>query len=332
MTGFGRHLWVFIVGVIVAIAQAFPVHAQQAWKPQKNVEVVVPAGPGGGQDQIGRSMQKRMQDVGPDSALISVVNRAGGGGTVAWAYIAQKASDPHYLSIFAPPLLTNHIHGRSQMHHTQLTPISLFASEYIAFAVRTESPFVTAKDLFEQLKKDPASISISTGSAVGSITHINLGRVLKAAGVDVKRLKIVTFDSSPAATTALLGGHIDLVCTTPVNFLAHKGAGRLRLLGVSAPRRLGGDLADVPTWKDSGIDVVDANWRGLVAPKGLTPEQIDFWGKFMLDLSGSAEWRKGVLEKNLWESSYLNPRDTSRFLDEQYVQMKAMLVELGLVK
>lgn len=307
-------------------------NAQSSWKPHKNVEIVVPAGPGGGQDQIGRTIQRIMQEQNPLVSSMSVVNRPGGGGTVSWTYVSQKAADPHYLSIFAPPLLTNHIHGRSPLHHSQLTPIALFASEYIAFAVRSDSPITTAKDLFERLKKDPTSISISTGSAVGSITHITLGKVLKAAGVDVKRLKIVTFDSSPAATTALLGGHIDMVSTTPVNFLAQKNAGRLRLLGVSAPKRLGGGLSDVPTWKEIGINVVDANWRGLVGAGGLTQPQVEFWGKAMLDLSNSSDWKTGVLEKNLWEGSYLNPQDTSRFLNEEYAEMRAALADLGLVK
>jgi putative tricarboxylic transport membrane protein len=307
-------------------------HAQLSWKPQKNVEIVVPAGPGGGQDQIGRTIQRIMQEQNPLVSSMSVVNRPGGGGTVSWTYVLQKTTDPHYLSIFAPPLLTNHIHGRSSLHHSQLTPIALFASEYIAFAVRADSPFTSAKDLFERLKKDPASISISTGSAIGSITHIALGKVLKAAGVDVKRLRVVAFDSSPAATTALLGGHIDLVSTTPVNFLAHKNEGRLRLLGVSAPKRLGGGLSDVPTWKEMGVNVVDANWRGLIGAGGLTQQQVEFWGKAMLDLSNSPEWKNSVLEKNSWEGSYMSPRDTSRFLNEEYAEMKAALVDLGLVK
>ncbi len=318
--------------VLIACLLTTSAHAQSSWKPQKNVEIVVPAGPGGGQDLLGRTIQRIMQEQNPLVSSMSVVNRPGGGGTVSWTYVSQKTADPHYLSIFAPPLLTNHIHGRSSLHHSQLTPIALFASEYIAFAVRADSPITTAKDLFERLKKNPASISISTGSAVGSITHIALGKVLKAAGVDVKGLRVVAFDSSPAATTALLGGHIDMVSTTPINFLAHKNEGRLRLLGVSAPKRLGGGLSDVPTWKEIGINVVVANWRGLVGAGGLTQQQVEFWGKAMLDLSNSSEWRTGVLEKNLWEGNYLNPRDTGLFLNEEYAEMRAALADLGLVK
>jgi putative tricarboxylic transport membrane protein len=301
------------------------------WRPERNVEIIVGTGPGGGQDKTARTVQRILQERKLVAAPVSVVNKPGGGGGVGWTYLNQHAPDAHYLEIGNPTLLTNHIMGRSPMTYTHFTSIAILFTESVAFSVREESPIRTGRDLVERLRKDPASVSFSVGSSLGSANHIAAAQVAKLAGADPRRLKAVVFQGGGEAITALLGGHVDFIASAANNVVGHVAAGKIRVIAVTAPRRLPGTLAAVPTWKEQGVNVVVSNWRMIAGPKGMSPEQVAYWERALGRLVATDEWKKD-LQQNDFESLFEKSDAAQRFLRSQYDEFKAELTDVGLAR
>jgi putative tricarboxylic transport membrane protein len=317
------------VAYVAAFLIAGPAAAQ--WKPERNIEIIVGTGPGGGQDKTARTVQHLLTDKRFIEAPVTVVNKPGGGGAVGWAYLNQHAGDAHYAVVGTTTLLTSQITGRSPVGFTDITPLAMLLSESVALSVRQESPLLTGKDLVERLKKDASSVSASIGSSVGGPNHIAFALIAKAAGGDVKKLKTVVFQGGGEAITATLGGHVDLISSAANNVIPHLAAGKMRVLGIAAPQRLGGVFAKVPTWKEQGIDVQITNWRMLAGPKGLTAAQIAYWDGALAKLVKTDEWKKD-LDNNVFENTYMNSDETRRYLKAQYDQFHAALSEVGLAK
>jgi putative tricarboxylic transport membrane protein len=300
------------------------------WKPERNVEIIVPAGAGGGQDRTARILQQILQSM-QMAPSASVVNRPGGAGTIAWTTLNRNPGDGHYLSLAAPALLTNHIIGNSTLHYTDVTPIAVMGSEYVAIAVRADSPLRTLKELMAQLKKDPASVSISVGSRRADTNHIAISSIGKAAGADIRKLKTIVLKSGSEAMTSLLGGHIDLIAAAHNNVVPHAQSGKLRLLAISSPQRLRGALADVPTLNEQGVDAVVVNWRTVIGPTGMTQAQIAYWDGAFSRVTRTDEWKRD-LENTLMENTYMTSAQTRKYLGMQYENFKGILTELGLAK
>ena len=318
-----------LLAYVAATLLAGPAAGQ--WKPEKNIEIIVGTGPGGGQDKTARTVQHLLTDKRFIEAPVTVVNKPGGGGAVGWAYLNQHAGDAHYAVIGTTTLLTSQITGRSSVSFTDITPLAMLLSESVALSVRQESPLLTGKDLVERLRKDASSVSASIGSSVGGPNHIAFALIAKAAGGDVKKLKTVVFQGGGEAITATLGGHVDLISSAANNVIPHLAAGKMRVLGIAAPQRLGGVFAKVPTWKEQGIDVQITNWRMLAGPKGLTAAQIAYWDGALAKLVKTDEWKKD-LDNNVFENTYMNSDETRRYLKAQYDQFHAALSEVGLAK
>ena len=311
----------------VTIANA----AVLAWKPQDNVEIIVGAGAGGGNDNIARTLQKIMQDRRLIEGPSSVVNKAGGGGTIAFSYLGQRRANGHFTAISSNTLLTNHITGISALSQNDFTPLAIMINEYISFVVKPDSPLKTGRDLIAMLKADPAAVAFGISSTLGNINHIAVAVVARAAGIDAKKLKVVVFNSSAASITAVLGGHVDVVAGPPSISAKHIEAGNLRAVGIAAPRRLGGSLVAQPTWREQGVDAVVINWRGVVGAQGIGASQVAFWDDAFGKLARTDEWNRD-LERNLWDNAYTDSKGTAQYLKSQYDELKRVLTELGFVK
>ena len=299
------------------------------WKPTKPVEIIIPTTPGGAVDQTGRMFQKMLQGkVGVD---MPVVNKGGAGGALAYMLLNQQQADGTALSFSTLNLITNPIVGTHPLSHNDVTAICHLFGEYPVFLVKADSVFKTGKDLIAKLKQDPSSVTIAFSPGLGGALHIATAVVLKAAGVDIRKLKIVVMQSSADGMTAVMGGHVDLSVVTPSNAVPHAQGGRLRPIGVAAPQRAHGALSVVPTWKEQGVNGVSANWRGVIGPKGMSADQIRYWENTFAQLVKSPEW-KSDLEVNGRTDEFMTSRDTRRYYDEQYKELQSVLTELGLAK
>lgn len=306
------------------------VHAQ-GWAPQKNVEIVVPNAPGGTNDKLARAIERTLVSGKLLATPVSVVNRAGGGGQIAYAYVRQHEGDPHVLAIGTPSLLTAHITGSTKLSHNDLTLVASIFNDFIVLAVNEASALKTGQDLVARMRKAPQTVTLGFSSALGNHHHIAAGLFMRSIGAGVRELKPVVFKGSSEALTALLGGHIQLVSTGAGNAAPHAAGGKLRILGVSSARRLGGPMASVPTWKEQGVELVYGSWRAIVAPRGLQPEQVAYWESALKRVTETPEW-KAELERNFWTDDFQTGAALRREIDKEYADSKAVLIELGLAR
>ena len=307
-----------------------PVFAQ-SWKPEKPVDIIIGTTPGGPQDRQGRLIQRIFQERKLFEQTSSVSNRPGGGGAVALAYMANHKGDAHYIQIVAQPLISNHVAGRSKQHCTDFSPIAIFAVEYVTLVVRADSPIKDAREFIAAMRKDPTAYSVAIGTVVGNATHSSYAHAMKAAGVDVKRLRSVAFNSGSEGMTAAMGGHVDAAAGSVSTVLPHVRSGKLRVLAIGAPKRWEGELASVPTWKELGIDSAQDLWRGLAGPPGFTAAQTAFWDATIARTVKDPEWIKDV-ERNLAANVYKNSADTVKHWQSEYADVKALFIEMGLAK
>lgn len=319
--------WAFALALSVATAHSQPVQ----WRPEKNVEIVAGVSPGGAQDRTARQVQRIIQEKRLINTSSSVVNKPGGGGTISLVYMNQHAGDGHYLLISSVPLLANHITGRSPLSHRDFTPIAQLFSEYVSLTVNADSPLRTANDVVSRLKNDPTSLSISVGTTYGNQNHIAIANMYKTTGGDPRRLKVVVFNSTGDAVSALLGGHVDAVSSPPSNVAPYVEAGKLRMLAISSPQRLPGKFANCPTWKELGLNVVVASDRGVMGPKGMTKAQVSYWEDVVAKLTSSEDWKED-LERNMWVGNFKRSNEAATYLESTYIALKSVLDELGLSK
>ena len=226
--------------------------------------------------------------------------------------------------------LTAHIARLTPFSHADFTPLALMVDEYFGINVRPESPVRSAPDLLDRLKKSPDALTFGSASITGN-NYLSMLTALKKGGVDVKRVKTVSFAGGSEITLALLGGHIDVISTGLGNMVAHLREGRMRTLVITGPRRMEGAFADVPTWKEAGIDTVASSWRGVMGAKGLTPAQVAFWEGVFRRVIQTEEWKQ-YLKENYWVSNYASAAETRRRLDVEYAEFKQILGDLGMAK
>ena len=318
----------------IALAALIPIAAGAAegqWKPDKRVEIIVPSGSGGGNDRIGRLIQAAMQQERLVDVVTTVVNKPGAGMAAGLAYLNQHPGDGHYLLITSVGFLTNHITGRSPFSHLDVVPVALLFEEYVGFAVQPDSRFKTGKDLMAALIADAGTISTSMASGAGNHNHLALGTVTREVGGDLKKLKIVVFPSGSAATTAMLGGHVDVTVAPAPTLMPHLQSGQLRMIAITAPKRQEGALAAVPTWREQGVNAVLSNWRVILAPRGATPQQAAYWENVFARVVETDEWKK-MLERDVVTSNFLRSAQTRKFLDDEYEELKPLLSAFGLAK
>jgi len=319
-----------VVALAVLVLAAGTHAVAQEWKPEKPVELVATNAPGGGSDRILRIMIKILQERQFVPAPVSVLNRPGGGGSVAYNYVNQRPGDAHALVLGSRSILTNHIAGHGPSY-TELTPVVRLFDEYISVTVKPVSPIKTGRDLISFMKRDPSAVSFGIATSLGGPNHQGIAAPLKVSGIDIKKIKNVIFPSGGAASTAMMGGHVDVVPISVAfgaSLLRNK---QVRMIAVTSPKRLPGMLADVPTWREQGVDAEVSTWRVLVGPKGMTPGQIAFWENVFRRLVEADEWKK-ELEENFWTSRYMGSAEARKHMARDNEESKAFLTELGLAR
>jgi putative tricarboxylic transport membrane protein len=318
--------------VLAALASLVAGAADAQWKPDKRiVEIIVPSGTGGGNDRTGRLIQSIVQNEKLTDVATTVVNKPGAGMAAGMAYLEQHPGDGSYLLLTSVGFLTNQITGRSPYGAQDVVPVALLFEEYVGFAVHPDAKIKSGKDLMAALKADASTVSVSMASAGGNHNHLALAAVTRAVGGDLKKLKVVAFPSGSAATTALLGNHVDLAVGPAANLLPYYQSKQLRMIGITAPKRQEGGLASVPTWKEMGVDAVQSNWRVILLPKGATPQQVAYWENVFAKVVESPEWKR-MLEKDVLEGHFMRGAPTVKFLASEQEELKELLNALGLVK
>lgn len=315
--------------LLAACVLSGPAHGQ-SWRPDKAVEIIAASAPGGNTDKLARTIQRIMQEEKLVTTPLNVVNKTGGNQTIARVYLSQHPGDGHYLELSNPTLMANNVMGLTPQHYTDFTPVALLLDEYTVFSVRSDSPFKSGAELMQRLAREPDSLSIGLTTR-GGANHVALALAVKAARADLRRMKIVSFKSNAESMTALLGGHIDLVASSASPALPHFQQGRTRVLAISSPRRMGGVLAQVPTWTEQKVAAVNSNWRAFIGPKGMPRAQVAYWEGVVERLAKSESWKK-ELDENFWEGRVVIGRPLTEFFAAEHKEHQEILAEIGLAK
>jgi putative tricarboxylic transport membrane protein len=292
--------------------------------------IMVPADPGGGWDQTGRAFQAAAQDAKVLKSA-SVVNVPGAGGTVGLAKLANER-DPNTLMVMGLVMVgaveTNH--ASTELADT--TPIAELTEEQEVIVVPADSPYQTVQDLVDDIKANGQKVSIAGGSA-GGTDQILAGMLLKEAGIPSEQiaesLNYVPFSGGGESLAALLGGKVSAGISGVGEYAEQVKAGKLRALAVSGdePAAL---LPDAPTLKDSGIDLVLTNWRGVVAPGKIDEDQKKALTDLVSKVHDSAEWKKALAD-NDWADAFVTGDDYASFVDSEVTKVKGTLRDIGLV-
>ncbi|TGB03754.1 tripartite tricarboxylate transporter substrate binding protein [Halobacillus salinus] len=299
------------------------------WSPEKPVEIVAPAGAGGGWDTTARSVGKVLEEEGIMEQNIGVVNKEGGGGAVGWSYINSQ-NNPHNIFVSSPPLIFVPLNGQSDLSHKDFTPLANMIADYGAFAVAEDAKWENLSELFDDMKDDPSSVTVVGTSSPGSMDHMQFVSIAKKAGVDIKKIRYVSAQDG-GGMTQILNGSADVYSTGIAETVEQVKAGKVRVLGITAEERIEGDvLSTFPTAKEQGIDATFVNWRGFFGPGDMTEGQVAYYEEKLKEVSDSDAFAE--IRKNYgWNEMYMNSEEYAKFLDEQKEELSGLMEELGLV-
>jgi putative tricarboxylic transport membrane protein len=310
-----------VLSLCIALGGAVPALAQ-------DFRIVAPAAPGGGWDQTARSLQAAMQAEGL-AKNVQVVNVPGAGGTIGLAQFAGGSKgDPKALLVGGYVMVGAVIANNAPVKLDQVTPIARLTGEYEAVVVPTGSDIKTMADLVTRLKADPGAVSWGGGSA-GGTDHIAVGLIAKASGVDPTKINYIPFSGGGEALAAIVGGKVTAGISGYGEFEGQVKAGKLRVLGVSAPERQAN--IDAPTFKEAGVDVEIQNWRAVWAAAGITDEQKAATIATFEKLRTSEAWKK-TLETKGWADTFLAGDAFAGELKNDIQQTEVVLKDIGLAK
>jgi putative tricarboxylic transport membrane protein len=302
--------------------------AALAAEPLPSLKILIPANPGGGWDQTARVMEKVLRGEKLVSGAIQLTNKGGAGGTIGLAEFARVKGEGRNLMVMGVVMVGAILTNKSAVTLEAVTPIARLTSESLVIAVPASSKIQGLKDFTEALKKDPGGTSIVGGSR-GGADHILAALVAEAVGVPGAKVNYVAYAGGGEAAAALLGAQATAGISGYGEFQPHIESGKLRAIGLSAPARVAG--INVPTLKEQGVNVEFGNWRGVVAPAGVSPADR----KALLDtveaMAKSATW-KAELKKQNWEDAYLAGDAFAAFVKASNEQLTKVLKEVGLVK
>jgi putative tricarboxylic transport membrane protein len=307
------------------------ISGKAGWHPEREVEIVAGTPPGGGLDRTARALAAAIEAERLLDVPVRVVNIAGDGARKAWRYVEQRAGDAHVLAISSPNLTTDRLVGLAGFDHSSFTPLAILYNEYIAFIVPVDSPLRAAYDLVQLLATRSSRVTVALSTALGNPNHIALANVIRHAGGDVTAPRIRVFDSALDALADALTGNADTAVITAASAVRALAAGTARALAVSAPQRLAGMYASVPTWVENGVDCTVGAWRGVTAASGLAPEEISYWERILRAAAESAAWTD-ALARQYWTGMYVDGDRLRHALAREAQEMATILTRLGLAK
>jgi putative tricarboxylic transport membrane protein len=289
--------------------------------------IMAPADPGGGWDSTARALQQALDDSGVVSGNVEVYNRPGAGGTTGLAEFAtDKDGRADELMVMGLVMIGAIETNDAPVGLDSVTPIASLTAEYESIVVPTGSEYETVEDLLADFEADPRSISWGGGSA-GGTDHILVGLIAEATGADPSDINYIAHSGGGEALSSILSGGVTAGVSGISEFEDQVASGELRYLAVSSPDPIEG--VDAPTLRSVGVDIELTNWRGLVAPAGISDAERDELVAMVDELVASDAW-EDVLEANDWDSFVQVGDEFDAFLTEEESRVAAILERIGL--
>jgi putative tricarboxylic transport membrane protein len=314
-----------LTAAVVAVLGAGPAAAQ--FKPTKPIEFVTHTGPGGGGDVFARGIAAAMEKEGLMPVRMQVVNKTGGGGLTAMAYLAEKQGETHTIAVFTGIWFTNPIMRKeAKFTMKDLTPVVRLVLEPAMIAVKNDAPYKSLNEFIDAAKKSPGQLKQSAGS-LGSRDWVVRQLLMTNTGAN---WAYISFPGGGERIAALLGGHVNMMVIEPQEAGEHIRAGNLRVIATVADKRLSA-FPDVPTIQEAGFNIPNVpQVRGIVAPPGIPPEAVAYWEDLFARFIKTASWQK-YLADNMFQDGYMRSAELSKFGD-QFSETTRDILKAGGVK
>ncbi|HSW03219.1 Bug family tripartite tricarboxylate transporter substrate binding protein [Aquabacterium sp.] len=330
-----RTFWLKTLSFALAACGLAGSAAAAPWEPSKPVEFVVPAGTGGGADQMARFIQGVVVKHQLMKQSIIVVNKSGGAGAEGFLDVKGSKGEPHKLIITLSNLFTTPLATGVPFNWRDMTPVSMMALDQFVLWVNAESPYKTAKDFLEALKSSPPN-TIKMGGT-GSKQEDQIITVM-LEGLAGKKMTYIPYKGGGEVAVQLVGKHITSTVNNPIEAESHWRAGKLRALCVfdsvklPYPTKLSHGMSwqDVPTCTSAGIPMEYVMLRGIFMPPGATPEQLAFYVDLMAKVRATPEW-KDFMEKGAFRQTALTGEAYFNWLGKNEQMHRELMKQAGFI-
>jgi putative tricarboxylic transport membrane protein len=290
-----------------------------------SLHMFIPAGPGGGWDGLGRAIEQVARQAGLVGSF-QFENVGGAGGTVGLPrFVGQRRGRGDALMVAGSVMVGAVLTNRTPVGLANVTPIARMTQEVGVVVVPASSDIRDIAGLLAAFRANPGGVAVAGGSA-GGTDHITLGMILRALGRNAREGSYVAFAGGGPAQAAILGAQVRAGISGYSEFAEQIRAGRMRALATTGETR---SDPNIPTLRESGVDVVTANWRGVFGAPGINPNQRAALTALMTELAQLPAWRE-LLEQRGWDNAYLSGPEFERFVQQDIAATEAVLKELGL--
>jgi putative tricarboxylic transport membrane protein len=318
-----------------AIIGASPVTAVAAWEPTKPVEFVVPAGTGGGADQMARFLQGVVAKNNLMKQPLIVVNKSGGAGAEGFLDVKGAKGDPHKIIITLSNLFTTPLATGVPFNWKDLTPVAMLALDEFVLWVNAEAPYKTAAEYIAAVKSGQANQFKMAGTGSKQEDQIITVALEKKVG---NKMTYVPFKGGGDVAVQLVGKHVDSTVNNPIEAVAHWRGGALRPLCVfdNAPMPYPAKVTttqswqDIPTCKSQGLDVEYLMLRGIFMAPGVTQEQVDFYVDLFKKVRDLPEWKK-FSEEAAFNNTFMSGKQYVDWVTNAETVHKVLMQEAGFI-
>ena len=317
-----------IRGLLLAVTILAGATSHTSAQSFEGLKILAPAAPGGGYDRTARALQTVLAETGI-ARNVTVNNVVGAGGGVGIAQFAtQQKGDGRSLMVGGFGMVASFLTNKASVTLKDVTPIARLTGEYSLVVVPKASKLNTLKDLLDAMKANPGAVSIAGGSAGGN-DHVVAGMLAQAIGVEGSRVNYIAFSGGGDSLATLIGNQVSAGVGGFSELIAQVKSGRLRALGLTSDSRAPG--VDIPTLKEQGVDVTLVNWRGVMAPPGISPEQKAAYLGLIGRVVAAPGW-KTQLAQNQWVDLVMTGDEFAAYVADEDRRIAKVLAGLGLIQ
>ena len=320
-----------VVALVLALLIVIPASAA-AWEPTKPIEFVVPAGTGGGADQMARLIAGIAEKHKLSPRPLIVVNKAGGAGAEGFLDIKGKKGDAHTIIITLSNLFTTPLHTGVPFNWKDLTPIARMALDQFILWVNAETPYKTAKDYIAAVKEKMGKADQMKMGGTGSAQEDQILTIQLEQALGLK-FTYVPFKGGGEVCVNLVGKHVDSTVNNPIECVSHWKAGRVRPLAVFDTARIPvGEWKEIPTVKEAlGADVNYLMLRGIFGAPSMPKEAVDWYVAFLKKVSETPEWKK-YTDDGALKPAFATGPEYVKWVEENEQLHKELMAKGGLLK
>ncbi len=318
--------------VCVTLAVSAAAHAA-SWQPTKNVEFVVPAGTGGGADQMARLIQGIITKNNLMKTSMVVVNKGGGAGAEGFLDIKNAKGDPHKIVITLSNLFTTPLATGVPFSWKDMTPVAMLALDEFVLWVNVETPYKTTQEYMSAVKASGGKLKMG-GTGSKQEDQIITALIEKSTG---NKFIYVPYKGGGEVAVQLVGRHVDSTVNNPIEAVAQWRGSKLRPLCVFDGKRLAYNdkiadksWADIPTCKENGLDVEYLMLRGIFMAPGVTPEQTAYYVELMKKVRATAEWKKFMAE-GAFNQTFMEGAEFARWIANEEIRHRLLMQEAGFI-